>query len=67
MMQTELPSQHIGKVYSLYDMISSLGSILGPMLAALLYAYLTVPQAISICGLIIVATSVMGFTRLREA
>ncbi|GHO54893.1 MFS transporter [Ktedonobacter robiniae] len=66
MMQTELPSQHIGKVYSLYDMTSSLGSILGPMLAALLYAYLTVPQAIATCGLIIAATSVMGFTRLRE-
>lgn len=63
MMQTELPSHHIGKVYSLYDMVSSLGSILGPLLAALLYAYLAVPQAIAICGLIIAATSVLGIGR----
>lgn len=65
MIQTELPSHHIGKVYSLYDMISSLGNILGPILAAPLYNYLSEPQAIAICALIIAFTSLLGLTRFR--
>ncbi|HLZ60876.1 MAG TPA: MFS transporter [Ktedonosporobacter sp.] len=63
MMQTELPQQHLGKAFSLDMTIGSLGSLLGILLAAPLYQYLSVPLAIACCSLLIVGVGVSGLWR----
>ncbi|QBD82091.1 MFS transporter [Ktedonosporobacter rubrisoli] len=63
MIQTELPSQHIGKVYSLLFTLMNLGSALGLLLAAPLFQFSGVQVGIAICSLIMVLSSATGLMR----
>jgi hypothetical protein len=63
MMQTDLPSGQIGKVYSLYMLIESAGSSIGLLLAVPLFRYLSTPVAIALCAMVMVVLGVAGLTR----
>lgn len=63
MIQHDLPSNQIGKVYSLRLTISSAGMTLGLLLAGPLYATLPIPVAIGVCALVICLTGVVGLVR----
>jgi len=63
MMQTDLPSDQIGKVYSLLMIIESAGGSLGLLLAVPLFAYLSVPVGIALCALVMLACGVIGLIR----
>ena len=67
MIQTELPSNQIGKVYSLSMVLEYGGSTLGLLLAIPLFHYLSPVPGIIICSLAIVLTSVAGLARFGAA
>ncbi len=63
MIQTELPSNQIGKVYSLSMVLEYGGSTLGLLLAIPLFHYLSPVPGIIVCALAIMLTSVAGLAR----
>ena len=65
MIQTELPSNQIGKVYSLEMVMEMGGAALGAaLLAPMLYQHVSVTMAIGIGAAMIAATSCVGLTQL---
>jgi hypothetical protein len=62
-MQTDLPANQVGKVYSLSMIIESGGASLGLLLAVPLFAYLSVPIAIALCALVMLLIGVLGLVR----
>lgn len=68
MIQSDLPSGQIGKVYSLMIVVESGGASLGALVAVPLYAHLSVSLAIALCALLLLATGIAGLLRfgLRE-
>ena len=67
MIQTDLPSNQIGKVYSLSMMLEYGGSLLGLLLAIPLFRYVSPAVGISICALAIALTSIAGLARFGFA
>lgn len=63
LIQTDLPSNQIGKVYSLSMVLEYGGSMLGLLLAIPLFRYLSPVLGIIICALAIATTSVVGLAR----
>jgi MFS transporter, DHA3 family, macrolide efflux protein len=63
MMQTELPSEQIGKVFGLLMLIENAGISLGLLLAVPLFNLLSIPLGIAVCALIMVAAGVIGLLR----
>jgi hypothetical protein len=63
MIQTELPSNQIGKVYSLSMVLEYGGSTLGLLLAIPLFHFLSPVPGIIVCALAIMLTSVAGLAR----
>jgi len=63
MIQTDLPADQVGKVYSLRTILESLGLSLGLLLAVPLFAYLSVPLVIALCALVMIATGAAGLLR----
>ncbi|MFL5690750.1 MAG: MFS transporter [Ktedonobacteraceae bacterium] len=63
MMQTDLPANQVGKVYSLSMIMESGGASLGLLLAVPLFAYLRVPIAIALCALVMLLIGVVGLVR----
>ncbi|GCE50181.1 putative MFS family arabinose efflux permease [Thermosporothrix hazakensis] len=53
LLQTQFPSEHLGKLYSLQRTISNVGISLGSMGASLLYAHLSPAAGIALCGVVI--------------
>src|SRR5260221_5573110 len=53
MIQTDFPTDHIGKMYSLRRLIAGTGMMLGSALAAPLFASLNIPTGIILCSLAI--------------
>ncbi|MDI3341231.1 MAG: MFS transporter [Sphaerobacter sp.] len=68
MIQTDLPSHQIGKVYSLRMIVTGVGSALGLVVAGPLFTALGVPAAIALCGALSVVVGLAGLARfgLRE-
>src|SRR6266516_4567031 len=63
MIQTDLPPDQIGKVYSLRTILENLGLSLGLLLAVPLFAYLSVPLVIALCALVMLALGAAGLLR----
>ncbi len=63
MIQTDLPADQIGKVYSLRTILENLGLSLGLLLAVPLFAYLSVPLVIALCALVMLALGAAGLLR----
>lgn len=63
MIQTDLPSNQIGKVFSLFMMVESAGLSLGLILAAPLYALLNVRMVIDLSALLELTVAVLGLLR----
>ena len=63
MIQTDLPADQVGKVYSLRTTLESLGLSLGLLLAVPLFAYLSIPLVIVSCALVMIAMGVAGLLR----
>ncbi len=63
MMQTDLPSEQIGKIYRLLMLIENAGISLGLLLAVPLFDFLSVPIAIALCALMIVVSGTIGLIR----
>jgi MFS transporter, DHA3 family, macrolide efflux protein len=63
MIQTNLPSEQIGKVYSLLMMIESAGTSLGLLLAVPLFGLLSIPVDIAFCALVMGASGAIGLIR----
>lgn len=63
MIQTDLPSDQIGKVFSLFMMVESAGLSLGLILAAPLYALLNVRMVIDLSALLELTVAVLGLLR----
>src|SRR6266571_4620806 len=63
MIQTDLPADQIGKIYSLRMILASAGGALGLLLAVPLFNYLSVPIGITLCALIMAAIGVAGLLR----
>jgi MFS family permease len=63
MIQTALPSEQIGKVYSLLVLIESAGVSLGLLVAVPLFKFLSIPIGIALCALVIIASGAVGLIR----
>ncbi|GER87455.1 hypothetical protein KDW_16170 [Dictyobacter vulcani] len=63
MMQTELPAGQLGKVYSLRMVLANVGSSLGLLLAAPLFAHFSVLVGISSCALLMIICGSIGLLR----
>ena len=63
MMQTELPAGQLGKVYSLRMVLANVGSSLGLLLAAPLFAHFSVLVGISSCALLMIICGTIGLLR----
>ena len=63
MIQTDLPSDQIGKVYSLRTILENSGLSLGLLLAVPLFTYLSVPFVIALCAFVMLATGAAGLLR----
>ncbi len=63
MMQTELPSDQIGKVFGLLMLIENAGISLGLLLAVPLFNLMSIPLGIAFCALVMVAAGVIGLLR----
>jgi DHA3 family macrolide efflux protein-like MFS transporter len=68
MLQTDLPSDQIGKAYSLSMMLSDVGGSLGYLLAVPLFSMVNVRLGIAFSALLLLAVSASGLLRfgLRE-
>ncbi len=60
-LQTELPSVHLGKIFSFRMILSSTGWALGLLIAAPLYAHFGTAQVIFSCALFLVFLAIAGF------
>jgi DHA3 family macrolide efflux protein-like MFS transporter len=67
MMQTDLPADQTGKVFSLLMILESAGMSLGLILAAPLYGSLSVQRTIGLCALLAIAVGVSGLLRFGLA
>ncbi|HZU69040.1 MAG TPA: MFS transporter [Ktedonobacteraceae bacterium] len=67
MIQTDLPSNQIGKVYSLLMMLESAGVSLGLLLAVPLFTIVEVPIGIALCASIMAAVGIAGLARFGFA
>src|SRR5260370_37736734 len=63
MIQTELPATHVGKIYSLRMVLSSIGGSLGFVFAIPLFAHLSVPLTILLCAVLFIGTGLAGLVR----
>ncbi|MBX6342725.1 MAG: MFS transporter, partial [Thermomicrobiaceae bacterium] len=63
LIQTEVPDEQVGKVFSLEMTGESVGVALGLVLAGPLFGALSVPLAIGCCALVMVATGLAGLVR----
>ena len=63
MIQTDLPPDQIGKVYSLRAILENSGLSLGLLLAVPLFAYLSVPHIIALCAFVMLAIGAAGLLR----
>ena len=63
MIQTEVPSEQVGKVYSVNMIIESAGLSIGLLLAVPLYAYLNVPIVIGLCAVVMMGAGVVGLLK----
>ena len=68
MLQTDLPSDQIGKAYSLLMILESVGSSLGYLVAVPFFGLVSVPLGIALSALPLLLISVPGLLRfgLRE-
>lgn len=68
MLQSELPSDQLGKAYSLRMILEIMGSSLGSLVAVPLFSVVSVPLGIALCSVLLLASSVAGLVRfgLRE-
>ncbi len=68
MIQTDLPSNQIGKVYSLRMILSNAGISLGLLLAVPLFSISSVQVGIGLCALLMVMCGLAGliYFGLRE-
>jgi MFS family permease len=63
MIQTDLPSNQIGKVYSLLMILQSAGASIGLLLAVPLFTLINVPIGIALCASVMVVIGVAGLAR----
>jgi len=63
MIQTEIPATHVGKIYSLRMVISSVGGSLGFLLAIPAFTHLSVPLTIALCATLFIVTGLAGLLR----
>jgi DHA3 family macrolide efflux protein-like MFS transporter len=67
MIQHDLPTNQIGKVYSLRMTIANAGVSLGAVVAAPLYALVSVSLGITLCAALIALTGLVGLLRFGMA
>ena len=63
MLQTELPSNQLGKAYSLRMMLENGGSLLGSFLAVPLFSVVSVPLGITLCSILLLVIGAAGVVR----
>jgi DHA3 family macrolide efflux protein-like MFS transporter len=67
MIQTDLPSNQIGKIYSLLAMLENAGASLGLLLAVPLFTVVEVAAGIALCASIMVGVGIAGLARFGLA
>jgi predicted MFS family arabinose efflux permease len=60
MLQTDLPSDQIGKAYSLRMILESVGSSLGPLVAVPLFSLVSVPLGIALSAVLLLVVNMAG-------
>ena len=63
MLQTDFPTEQIGKIYSLRMVAASGGGLVGLLLAPFLFAHLAVPIAISLAAIGVILVGALGLAR----
>ncbi|MDQ2717672.1 MAG: hypothetical protein M3Z08_22495 [Chloroflexota bacterium] len=63
MVQTDLPSDQIGKAYSLRMILESVGSALGSLVAVPLFSLVSVPLGIALSAVLLLVVSMAGLWR----
>lgn len=63
MLQTELPSDQLGKAYSLLMMLENGGSLLGSFVAVPLFGVVSVPLGIALCAVLLLIVGTSGVVR----
>lgn len=66
MIQTDFPTDHIGKIYSFRALIGGLGLSLGTFLASFSYQLLSIPAVMVIFSVIILGIGAIGIVRVRQ-
>ncbi len=65
LIQTEFPSKHIGKIYSIRALIGGTGLSLGALVAGPLFSLLSIPIVIAACAIFIVCVGATGIVCLQ--
>jgi MFS family permease len=65
MIQNDLPSEQIGKVYSLLMLVENTGTSLGLLLAVPLFVVLSIRSGIALCALLMITVGTAGLIRFR--
>jgi hypothetical protein len=63
MIQTELPAIHVGKIYSVRMVLSSVGASLGFAIAIPAFAHLSVQSTIMLGAALFIGTGIVGLLR----
>ncbi|MGZ4164595.1 MAG: MFS transporter, partial [Tumebacillaceae bacterium] len=63
MIQTDFQSEHIGKMYSLRQLISGLGLLVGSFLAVPIFKYISVSQGFVLFAVLILLVGLVGLMR----
>lgn len=66
MIQTDFPSEHIGKIYSLRRMISMTGLLLGSLAAVVAFKWLSVALSIQLFSCLILLSGIAGVIRFSS-
>ena len=66
MMQTDIPEEHLGKVYSLSMFSSGLGATFGLILAPLFFQYVSASLGIAFCAVVMAICGIVGLLRFAS-
>jgi len=66
-LQSDIPNEHLGRVFSLRFLISNLGASLGLLLAPALFTWFSAPAGIALCALILIVAGLAGLLKFGFA
>ncbi|MDR7071094.1 MFS transporter [Fictibacillus barbaricus] len=67
MIQTDFPTEHIGKIYSFRALLGGLGLSLGALIASFTYSYFPIPIVMAFFSGVILLIGFTGLIKLRQS